>query len=78
MIVNRDTMQSISETGMALTCCHHWIIETANGPISRGVCRNCFESREFKNSVFDIERDANDLPVRTGAIARETDGARDD
>ena len=78
MTVNRDTMQSISETGTALTCCHHWIIEMANGPISRGMCRNCFESREFKNSVFDIERDANYPPVRTGAVARENDGAGDD
>lgn len=32
-------------------CCHHWDIQTANGPVSMGVCRNCSESREFKNST---------------------------
>ena len=35
------------------TCCHHWDIQTANGPVSMGVCRNCLESREFKNSTDD-------------------------
>ena len=32
-------------------CCHHWDIETADGPISTGVCRKCLETREFKNSI---------------------------
>ena len=32
-------------------CCHHWDIETADGPISVGVCRNCLETRDFKNSI---------------------------
>ena len=41
-------------------CCHHWVIEPANGPISLGVCRKCSESREFRNSIVDVERDAND------------------
>ncbi len=32
-------------------CPHHWVIETANGPISKGKCRLCGEEREFNNSV---------------------------
>ena len=32
-------------------CRHYWVIEPANGPISKGVCRFCGEIREFKNSV---------------------------
>ena len=32
-------------------CCHHWIIEEANGPESLGSCLNCGEAREFKNSI---------------------------
>lgn len=32
-------------------CCHHWAIEPANGPFSQGVCHNCQEVREFKNSI---------------------------
>jgi|TARA_B100002003_G_scaffold92564_1_gene86325 hypothetical protein len=44
------------EAAFAL-CRHHWIIEPANGPVSRGVCRNCQETRQFRNSVGDPERD---------------------
>ncbi len=57
------------------TCCHHWIIEAANGPISRGVCQKCFESREFKNSVFGMERDFSDTPSREETAAKESMGA---
>ena len=32
-------------------CCHHWMIESPNGPTSFGTCRSCGEVREFKNSV---------------------------
>lgn len=35
------------------TCCHHWIIETADGPVSLGYCQLCFETKEFKNSLDD-------------------------
>ena len=32
-------------------CMHHWAIERANGPISKGTCRVCGEEREFRNSI---------------------------
>ena len=32
-------------------CTHHWVIESANGPLSEGVCRRCGERREFTNSI---------------------------
>jgi hypothetical protein len=35
-------------------CSHYWIIEVANGPKSRGVCRYCGETREFLNSMPDL------------------------
>ncbi|MFC1931782.1 hypothetical protein ACFLXJ_06260 [Chloroflexota bacterium] len=35
-------------------CTHYWIIETAGGPISRGVCKFCCEKREFNNSWFEV------------------------
>ena len=34
-----------------VACSHHWAIERANGPISKGTCRVCGEEREFSNSV---------------------------
>ncbi len=41
----------ILEDFMRLTMCtHHWVIETANGPVSRGVCNLCHAVQEFENS----------------------------
>lgn len=32
-------------------CTHHWVIESAHGPLSRGMCQRRGEQREFKNSA---------------------------
>ena len=32
-------------------CCHHWIIEVALGPLSKGVCKACGEERLFRNQL---------------------------
>ena len=32
------------------SCRHHWVIGTANGPTSNGVCQRCGHQREFQNS----------------------------
>ncbi len=31
-------------------CQHHWVIETAIGPTSKGVCQRCGMEKEFENS----------------------------
>ena len=36
---------------ISVTCMHHWVIDTPNGPLSEGVCQRCGEKREFKNSA---------------------------
>ena len=46
---------------------HHWIIESANGPISKGVCKYCSAEKEFFNvalSPEDLKKNARlfDLP----------------
>ena len=28
---------------------HHWILDTPNGPTSRGECKHCGATREFPN-----------------------------
>ena len=28
-------------------CCHYWVIETPEGPISKGICKFCGEEKEF-------------------------------
>jgi hypothetical protein len=35
-------------------CHHYWIIEVANGPTSKGVCKYCGETRDFFNSIPDF------------------------
>ena len=32
-------------------CNHHWIIDSANGPTSRGTCKLCQQIRDFTNSI---------------------------
>lgn len=34
---------------------HHWRIEEANGPISRGQCRLCGEQKEFRNWLLETD-----------------------
>ncbi len=45
---------------MKHNCCHHWIIEVAIGPLSKGVCRLCGEEKLFRNQL----RWAEIAPVR--------------
>jgi hypothetical protein len=37
----------------AITCRHHWVIETPRGALSNGRCKRCGEEREFRNSAND-------------------------
>ena len=32
-------------------CQHYWLIDSPNGPTSRGVCKLCGECAEFRNSL---------------------------
>jgi|WetSurMetagenome_2_1015567.scaffolds.fasta_scaffold1805857_1 hypothetical protein len=35
--------------------CHHfWVIEEANGPSSRGICKHCGQAKEFYNAMPDF------------------------
>ena len=66
MLVHQEPIrESVVEAADSL-CCHHWIIEPASEPISRGECRNCLESREFKNSIVDLDRDFRDFSSPAG------------
>lgn len=40
-------------SSISVGCRHHWMIESANSPISRGVCKYCGEKRGFYNSWED-------------------------
>ena len=62
-----------------LSCCHHWVIQPAEGPLSTGVCRTCGAEREFKNYVEDPGWDDYNLVARSAlgsssVVAREVEG----
>lgn len=38
----------------AVTCAHHWVLESPNGAVSRGRCRACGAIKEFRNATTDF------------------------
>ena len=46
-----ESSPASSNRPAAPSCAHYWIIEPAEGPISRGMCQICLEVRDFKNFV---------------------------
>ena len=57
-------------------CAHHWLIETAAGPVSKGVCRLCGEERQFTNST-DFHSTWTTQPQRH-TVAPQPEEADDD
>ncbi len=41
------------------TCAHHWLIEPAIGPTSKGVCKLCGSVKIFMNIVEDSQPKEN-------------------
>ena len=60
------------------TCCHYWLIESANGPTSRGVCKFCGAEKQFNNSLLDSwwEGDLPMLSELPGLLEIEPDWER--
>lgn len=63
-------------------CCHHWVIEVAVAPSSKGACRLCGEEKLFRNQlqwaeiaparVVNTRRQANEgmnIPEQMGEYA---------
>ena len=62
MVIEKDLVETNAVTAVAEetaepACKHHWVIETANGPVSWGECQICHEGKEFQNSITDKDRD---------------------
>ncbi len=57
-------------------CAHHWIIETPDGPRSKGKCQLCGEEREFSNSGRSMVTNWNSDP--TISRATQPEEAEDD
>jgi hypothetical protein len=45
----KQELKPTTQQAEAPKCKHHWVIEPASGPFSKGKCRICGESREFRN-----------------------------
>lgn len=46
----RQKVKDVSEERASkVGCNHYWVIESANGPVSKGVCKYCGDKREFSN-----------------------------
>jgi hypothetical protein len=50
-IITPEPEIEIGSTPAVAACCHHWVIQSADGPVSNGSCQICGEIREFKNYV---------------------------
>ncbi|MFQ6026568.1 MAG: hypothetical protein ACE5Q6_03520 [Dehalococcoidia bacterium] len=51
MLSRKELKASKAEEQVAPGCCHHWVIQTATGPVSEGECQKCHEVRQFENFV---------------------------
>jgi len=49
--MNTKNIAVTSEPEVTNGCFHYWKIESANGPVSIGVCKFCGEKKEFYNSL---------------------------
>ena len=68
--LNREASTTREKVAGQRDCCHHWVIEPPNGPVSRGQCRYCHAEREFRNSMRGVDPvrqyHAEKLPPETG------------
>ena len=46
-------MEKVRENKVATPCVHHWLIETPDGPVSKGVCKYCRAEKYFDNILQD-------------------------
>jgi len=57
MMVSQELTLEPVEVITISQCRHHWIIDSAEGTISQGVCQNCHEIKDFQNSLVEAERE---------------------
>ena len=50
-VMRRETEATSDISPVDLKCAHNWIIESPEGPTSKGVCKFCGAESEFNNFV---------------------------
>ena len=68
--------EKVTERVAENQCQHYWIIEMANGPTSKGVCKYCGEERDFFNADPNLSIPKKDN--KTADILDEPDDEPDD
>ena len=75
-------MVAVTEKGVAKgdgqqpnQCPHHWVIEGAGGPTSKGLCRLCGAEKDFKNYLESARWDT-DTPQDSRAVATGIAGSK--
>ncbi len=62
---------------MATDCIHHWLIEIATEPKSKGRCKRCRATKTFSNTPEDIKRLRINSVTGTRAMTRDLTFGRD-
>ena len=63
--VSRPTAREARIDG---ACRHHWNIEGSSGPVSKGICHLCQETREFRNYIEESTWFEQDLKVQAADV----------
>ncbi len=82
-MANQLPVVSLIEDREPPQCRHHWVIQSAAGPVSQGVCQVCGEVRGFQNYVESASWGATRLGNRSRGrpkddVAGVAAGRRDD
>ena len=59
VVIEKQTEKPAQIQTHPQTCAHHWIIEPAIGPTSRGVCKLCGSVKIFMNIVDNSQPKEN-------------------
>lgn len=47
--MHSNEQEANAECAVNQTCCHHWILDSTDRAIAKGICRVCGEERKFEN-----------------------------
>ena len=76
---SKTTGAVIDRPKLEISCRHHWIIDTAVGVTSKGVCKLCGAEKEFLNVIDDsIPKDEIASLIESVDLNESDDETEDD
>ncbi len=70
-----DGERTAEERASGAGCQHHWVIDAAAGPVSKGRCQTCGTQKEFHNFLPDCLAN-KDRETYEGWVARHSQNER--